>query len=138
MNALGIEIAKNIILAGCKSLTLHDNLIATKTDLAGQFFLGNDDIGKNRAEQCWKKIQQLNYYVKVECNTSKTIELNILKPMQVVIVTEGCMEDQFIIDEFCRKNQILFISTELHGLTSRIFNDFGNEFTILDKDGEEA
>ena len=39
--ALGIEIAKNIVLAGCKSFTLH----VTDRDLSGQFFLSENDVG---------------------------------------------------------------------------------------------
>lgn len=31
---VGIEIAKNIVLAGCKSFTLHDNKPITKRDLS--------------------------------------------------------------------------------------------------------
>jgi len=34
-SALGIEIAKNTVLAGCKSFTLHDTKKATNLDLAG-------------------------------------------------------------------------------------------------------
>lgn len=49
MGPLGIEIAKNIILGGCKRLTIHDDRNVEYTDLAGQFFLSEDDIGKNRA-----------------------------------------------------------------------------------------
>lgn len=35
MGALGIEIAKNITLAGCKELILYDSLKPTKADLSG-------------------------------------------------------------------------------------------------------
>jgi len=33
--ALGIEIAKNLVLAGCKSFTLHDCKPITMRDLSG-------------------------------------------------------------------------------------------------------
>ena len=33
--ALGIEIAKNLVLAGCKSFTLHDNKPISYRDLSG-------------------------------------------------------------------------------------------------------
>lgn len=36
---LGIEIAKNLVLSGCKSFTLHDDKTTTTRDLSGQFFL---------------------------------------------------------------------------------------------------
>lgn len=47
---LGIEIAKNIVLAGCKSFTLHDTKATSYLDLSAQFFLTKEDLGKNRAE----------------------------------------------------------------------------------------
>ena len=39
MGGLGVEIAKNVVLAGVKSVTIHDVKNATKQDLASQFFL---------------------------------------------------------------------------------------------------
>jgi hypothetical protein len=44
MGALGIEIAKNITLAGCKELILYDSLKPTRADLSGQFFLTEKDV----------------------------------------------------------------------------------------------
>ncbi len=40
LGALGLEIAKNIVLSGCKELALWDNKLAEWDDLSGQFFLG--------------------------------------------------------------------------------------------------
>ena len=62
---LGVEIAKNLVLSGCKELVLQDNKLTTYYDLSSQFYLNESDIGKNRAESCIKKLQNLNYYVKV-------------------------------------------------------------------------
>jgi len=63
-SASGIEVSKNVVLAGCKSFTLHDTKKASMTDLSGQFFLHPEDIGKNRATASIKRLQQLNTYVK--------------------------------------------------------------------------
>ena len=54
--ALGIEISKNLVLAGCKSFTLHDNKLAKWNDLSGQFFLSHKDINKNRATASINKL----------------------------------------------------------------------------------
>jgi ubiquitin-protein ligase/predicted secreted protein len=54
--AVGIEIAKNLVLAGCKSFTLHDTVQATVNDLSGQFYISQDDIGKNRADACLNRL----------------------------------------------------------------------------------
>ncbi len=36
MGGLGIELAKNVVLGGVKSVTLHDDGVATWTDLSSQ------------------------------------------------------------------------------------------------------
>jgi hypothetical protein len=37
----------------------------------------------------------------------------------------------------CRKNNTAFISAFQNGLFGQVFNDFGETFTVIDKDGEE-
>jgi molybdopterin/thiamine biosynthesis adenylyltransferase len=44
LGALGVEIAKNITLAGVKRLTLHDSRAPSATDLCGQFFVSESDV----------------------------------------------------------------------------------------------
>jgi len=39
LGPLGVEIAKNIVLAGCKELILHDTRMASNSDLSAQFFI---------------------------------------------------------------------------------------------------
>lgn len=56
MGPLGIEISKNVVLSGVKQFTIHDEELCTVNDLDGQFFLGESDIGKNRAEQCLQRL----------------------------------------------------------------------------------
>ena len=45
LGGLGVEIAKNVILGGVKSVTLHDTKQVTNLDLSAQYFLTKDDIG---------------------------------------------------------------------------------------------
>ena len=46
---MGVEISKNIVMAGIKRFTIHDVKKVTYKDLAGQFFVSEEDLGKNRA-----------------------------------------------------------------------------------------
>ncbi|GAA6090018.1 ubiquitin-like modifier-activating enzyme 6 isoform X1 [Tachysurus ichikawai] len=50
MGALGLEIAKNIVLAGVKTVTLHDSQQCDVWDLGTNFFIREEDIqsGKKR------------------------------------------------------------------------------------------
>jgi molybdopterin/thiamine biosynthesis adenylyltransferase len=47
VKALGNEVAKNLVLAGIGSLTVLDPDIVTQSDVATQFFVTEEDIGKN-------------------------------------------------------------------------------------------
>jgi len=57
--------AKNVILAGVKSVTLHDPAPATWLDLAAQFYLSEASIGQPRAAACAQQLAELNPYVRV-------------------------------------------------------------------------
>lgn len=47
MRALANEIAKNLVLAGIGSLTVQDSHVVVDDDLGAQFFISEQDIGKN-------------------------------------------------------------------------------------------
>ncbi|XP_025940181.1 ubiquitin-like modifier-activating enzyme 6 isoform X2 [Apteryx rowi] len=144
MGGLGVEIAKNIILAGVKALTVHDTKQCTKWDLGINFFIREDDITsqKNRAEATLHHIAELNPYVHVAASTmplDETTDLSFLKQYQCVILTEVSLLLQKKINDFCHAQQppIKFISADVYGICSRLFCDFGDEFEVLDTTGEE-
>jgi ubiquitin-like 1-activating enzyme E1 A len=47
VKALGTEIAKNLILNGIGSLTIVDSDQVTEDDLGAQYFVREEDIGRN-------------------------------------------------------------------------------------------
>lgn len=62
LGPLGIEIAKNIVLAGCKELILFDDMNPQYDELSGQFFLTEKDVTeynyeKTRAHYSKDKLQ---------------------------------------------------------------------------------
>ena len=143
VGGLGVEIAKNIVLAGCKSITIHDTQNTSMLDLAAQFFLKQSEIGQNRATVCGGRLQQLNYYVKVNIMTEELptefADLDKLGFDQyaVIVLTETPLKTQLFMSQYCRKHKIKFITTDINGILCRIFNDFGEKFDVVDKDGEE-
>ena len=44
MRGLGVEIAKNVILGGVRSIALHDQGVAEFQDLSSQFYLSEADV----------------------------------------------------------------------------------------------
>lgn len=63
--------AKNLVLAGVKSVTLHDEGLVELWDLSGNFLFSENDVGKNRALASVQKLQELNNAVVVTTLTSK-------------------------------------------------------------------
>lgn len=63
--------AKNLILAGVKSVTLHDEGTVDLWDLSSNFSFAENDVGKNRALASVQKLQELNNAVLVRTLTTK-------------------------------------------------------------------
>ncbi|KAG8371515.1 hypothetical protein BUALT_Bualt13G0095600 [Buddleja alternifolia] len=138
MQGLGVEIAKNLILAGVKSVTLHDEGTVELWDMSSNFVFSEKDLGKNRALASIQKLQELNNAVAVSTLTTKLTKEQ-LSDFQAVVFTEINLESAIEFNEYCHNHQppIAFIKTEVRGLFGSIFCDFGPEFTVFDVDGEE-
>ena len=65
LKGLGVEVAKNVILSGVKSVTVYDNEECELEDLSSQFYLAESDVGKKRADVTCRKLSELNNYVPV-------------------------------------------------------------------------
>lgn len=63
--------AKNLILAGVKSVTLHDEGVVELWDLSSNFIFSEDDVGKNRALASIQKLQELNNAVAISALTTE-------------------------------------------------------------------
>jgi len=50
LGPLGIEIAKNLVLAGCKELLLLDSDVCDYLDMSGQFFMEESDVKSYRTK----------------------------------------------------------------------------------------
>uniref|UniRef100_A0A8C7LG80 Ubiquitin like modifier activating enzyme 6 n=1 Tax=Oncorhynchus kisutch TaxID=8019 RepID=A0A8C7LG80_ONCKI len=145
MGGLGVEIAKNIVLAGVKVLTLHDTKQCETWDLGSNFFLRQDDVltQRNRAVAVHPRVAELNPYVHVDTSSSSldlSTDLCFLKRYQCVILTEARLSLQKKINDFCHFHQppIRFIGCDAYGICVRVFCDFGDQFEVSDPTGEEA
>ncbi|MCJ1314243.1 hypothetical protein MMC25_007923 [Agyrium rufum] len=138
MRGLGVEIAKNIALAGVKSLTLYDPAQVAISDLSSQFFLRPEDVGKPRAEVTAPRVAELNAYTPVSVHRSQSLVSNLedLKNFQVVVLTGTPLKDQITIADYCHANGIFVVITDIYGLFGSVFTDFGDEFTCVDPTGE--
>ncbi|KAL8913805.1 MAG: hypothetical protein Q9171_001408 [Xanthocarpia ochracea] len=138
LRGLGVEIAKNIALAGVKSLTLFDPEPAAISDLSSQFFLHPDDVGKPRADVTAPRVAELNAYTPVSIYPSQSLteSLDDLRQYQVIVLTGASLKDQLTIANFAHANAIYIVIADIFGLFGSIFTDFGKQFTIADPTGE--
>ncbi|XP_028679921.2 ubiquitin-like modifier-activating enzyme 1 isoform X2 [Erpetoichthys calabaricus] len=136
MRGLGAEIAKNVVLAGVRSVTVHDEGEVQWGDLSSQFFLKESDVGKNRAKCCEPHLAELNAYVQVASYTGSLNE-HYLSAFQVVVLTNSSLDEQLQIGTLCHSKNIRFIVADTKGLCGLLFCDFGEEFVVSDPNGEQ-
>lgn len=137
LGGLGVEVAKDLILGGVKSVTLQDHRTTTYQDLSSQFFLRKSDIGRNRAEASHALLVELNEYVNTTY-TTQPITHDLLVKHSVVVLTDSLREEQLQIGEFCHQHNIKFICANTHGVFGSIFCDFCENFSVMDVNGEQA
>jgi ubiquitin-activating enzyme E1 len=134
LSGLGVEIAKNVILTGVKSVTLWDSKNVSWSDLASQFYLTEKDIGKNRVEVSLPQLKDLNPYVSVKTLTGEIDDK--LTNFNVVVFTDSPIASLVEKNEICRKAGVKFIAAESRGIFGSLFCDFGVGFEVFDPDGE--
>ena len=156
-SGLGVEVCKNIILAGISKLTIVDPIKPTSYDLGGNFYLHpRDTVGvavaepssPGRAALCVDALSQLNPYVQVNVDTTITaIDLLSKDPTAlcnviterlptIVTITIPLPEEAICtINELCRQSNICFIYSLTMSVFGQIFVDFGTAFIITYTDG---
>eukprot|EP00501_MAST-03F_sp_TOSAG23-6_P001867 GSMAST32.ASY1.ANO1.1945.1 assembled CDS len=127
LGGVGVEIAKNIILAGVKSVSLYDDEPSQFTDMSSQFYITEEDCraGKSRAAACVEKLQELNQYVRVQ-QVSGFLEESTISQYSLLLR----------VNDICHSNGVYFISADIRGVFARIFCDFGKNFVVSDTSGE--
>lgn len=135
MGGLGVEVAKNVILAGVKSVTLHDEKLATIKDLSSQFYLSEASIGVNRALASCEHLSELNQYVPTHAHTGPLDE-ELLKKFRVIVLTENDEIEHKRIAKISRNYNIALIISQTSGLFGQVFCDFGAEFVVYDVNGQ--
>lgn len=136
LGGLGVEIAKNVILGGVKSITLHDTAKCTIRDLSSQFYLTEASIGKNRAEASCDQLAELNNYVRTSSYTGELTE-GFLLQFRVIVLSAANASEQKRIAKLAHENNIALIIAETRGVFAKVFCDFGENFTVYDQDGAQ-
>eukprot|EP01033_Poteriospumella_lacustris_P020342 gene20342-14889_t len=73
---LNVEVAKNLVLAGVH-VTIADNRVVSLNDLANNFFLSMEDVGRPITEAVVGRVQELNTLVTVKTVNAPSSSLAI-------------------------------------------------------------
>ncbi len=151
LNGLGVEIgtninlikvivyilAKNVILAGVRSVTLWDDRLTTVSDLSTQYYLSEADIGKPRAACCRENLAELNDYVPVKVLEGLLpCSEEALAPYKVVVLCDQSLSNQLAINDITHSLNTCFVAADTFGLFATTFCDFGTGFVVSDQTGE--
>lgn len=128
INGLGVEVAKNIVLANVRKVTLADDRRASWSDLGTHFYLQPDDVGQtNRAEACYRSIKDVNTAVEVVCCAHPITEELLVAHDAVCVCDCVCRGEDgpssFRWNEICRSKGVSFIRCEARGVFGYVFDD---------------
>lgn len=128
LNGLGAEVAKNLILAGIKSITLLDHRNVTAADICSQFLAPQTALNENRAEASLLRAQALNPIVEISVDKENLEKKSkeYFKNFDVVIVTEAPVKVQIEVNNACREQGVKFFCGDVWGM-------FGYSFADLQK-----
>ena len=130
MRGLGFEIAKNLILSGVNTLSIHDPTISQIQDMGANFYISDTDVGKiTRAEATASKFKSTSTKI-IAINES--INKEIINQHHIVFLTELLLpwQDILLMNQYCRQQSKAFIMSLVLGLYGCIFVDFGDKFKI--------
>lgn len=145
LGGTGIEVAKNLILAGPKSVTLYDPTKLTLLDLESNYFadIAKITAGLTRVQATLPHLSELNNYVTVDALEPTSLEdifsYEHLQKFDVVVVTEWFNINLIKrLNDACNALNKGFIFAAAAGLAGVVFVDFGSKHVVTDKDGEEC
>lgn len=125
LSGFGAEIAKNVILAGIKSITFLDHRSLNAADACAQFLAPGTAVGENRAGASLLRAQALNPMVEIVVDTDNVAD----KPdaffgkFDVVVVTEAPTDQLVRIDNTCRLGGVKFFAGDVWGMFGWSFAD---------------
>lgn len=138
LRGAGIEIAKNLLLAGPHTVVVHDDEKVKIEDLGANFYLGEADVGKARAAASKAELSDINPNTYFRVSTGP-VTTSMLDEFSTVVFTD--LQAQWPLsklvefDAYCSAKNIKFIWTGIFGMATAIFSNFGKNHEIFDQDG---
>ena len=137
-NTLAQEIIRNLALIGVAKIDIFmNNKIKQNYNTTGMYYKLVDGLIP------LDELKKLNPTIKIECVNilDEDNELNkkkIINKYNLIILTNSVIDDALNINRLTHKFNIPFIMCGTYGLMGYVFNDYGENFTINDIDGETS
>ncbi|KAL8812554.1 MAG: hypothetical protein Q9223_001019 [Gallowayella weberi] len=138
---VGVETLKNLILPGIGSYTIVDDKIVAEKDLGINFFLTDDSLGKSRADETCKYLNELNPDVKgypVEKSLLSFVtksNFDILNQYSLVLLVASAGQNTELLEnvsEYCARKALPFFYVHSLGLFSHFSLQLPDVFPIVD------
>jgi len=155
---LAAEVAKNVVLAGVRGVTVLDSALTKRSDLGTHFYLTEADAAASapRAEAARPRLAELNPAVDVRAEgwTGGPVSAvgDALDALDVEKCATALREQEFncvcatdlgpatqraaTLAAACRRSNIPLVLARTRGVFGQLFCDFGSEWVVSDVDGE--
>ncbi|XP_029373184.1 SUMO-activating enzyme subunit 1 isoform X2 [Echeneis naucrates] len=135
LGGLGAEVAKNLILAGVKGLTLLDHEQVSEDSCRAQFLAPVTAQGQNRAKASLERAQNLNPMVEVHADSDSVEEKpdDFFLQFDAVCLT-GCSRDLMVrVDQLCSQHNIKVFCGDVYGYYGYMFCNLGKEHNYVEE-----
>lgn len=141
LSGVGVEVAKNLLLAGVGRVGLWDPTDVHRFDLSSNYCASDESIGTNRVVHCKPLLEALNPGCTVEAFQGEIEDENIehIREHYDCVVVNGwevSIEKRMLLNDKLRsshsKHPIPFVSADCFGILGSVFVDFGDSFIARD------
>ncbi|KAM4566838.1 SUMO-activating enzyme subunit 1 [Odontesthes bonariensis] len=135
LGGLGAEVAKNLILAGVKGLTLLDHEQVSEESCRAQFLVPVSARGENRAQASLERAQNLNPMVEVHADQDRIESKpdDFFLQFDAVCLT-GCSRDLMVrVDQLCSQHNIKVFCGDIYGYYGYMFCNLGQEYHYVEE-----
>lgn len=117
-------------------MTIVDPEQVTEDDLGAQYFLREEDVGRNRAEAASVRLQELNPRVNVRIDSSDIASKDQIfySPFDIIIACDLDFATTSTVNAGCRMAGRPFYATGMHGFYGYIFADLIEHEYIIERE----
>eukprot|EP01065_Artemidia_motanka_P024958 TRINITY_DN29891_c0_g1_i1.p1 TRINITY_DN29891_c0_g1~~TRINITY_DN29891_c0_g1_i1.p1 ORF type:complete len:978 (+),score=192.25 TRINITY_DN29891_c0_g1_i1:243-3176(+) len=141
VGGLGVEVAKNLILTGVATVSLHDAGVVTEFDLGSHCYAQEADVGKPRlSEHLVAALAELNTGCSVRVHEGGLSEADISGKYGAVVWCDpdpGTMQAFAAANAASRVRGVKHVLAQALGVVGRCFCDFGDQHVVNDADGRD-